>query len=339
MTLYCGIDLHAKNSYLAIIDEKRQRIFKRNVANNRQLILSFLAPYKTELAGVVVESTFNWYWLADALMDEGYRVHLANPCAIQQYAGLKYIDDKHDAFWLAELLSLGILKEGYIYPKEERPVRDLLRKRGHLMKLRTSLLVSLQNTMANVCGAKIPTHHVKVKEDRVSAHLCQHESLALMGQVSKASIDALTAQIKTIEAHVEKLYKMEPGYVGLQSLPGVGKILGLTIMLETGPISRFAQVGNYVSYCRKADSTWKSAEKVKGKGNIKNGNRYLSWAFAEAAEHARMFDTASRNFYTRKVRERNGAVAHSALANKLARAAYYIMRDKVPYEEAKLFGK
>jgi len=338
MTLYCGIDLHAKSSYLAIIDEKRQRIFKRNVANDRQLILSFLAPYKAELAGVVVEATFNWYWLVDTLMEEGYRVHLANVCAIQQYAGLKYVDDKHDAFWLAELLSLGILKEGYIYPKKERPVRDLLRKRGHLMKLRTSLLLSLQNTVANVCGIKVPGHQVKSKEDHVSAHLSQHESLALMGQVSRASIDALTLQIKTIEAHVEKQYRIEPTYAGLQSLPGVGKILGLTIMLETGPIVRFPQVGDYVSYCRKADSTWKSAEKVKGKGNIKNGNRYLSWAFAEAAEHARMFDTASRNFYNRKVHERNAAVAHSALANKLARAAYYIMRDQVPYKEAKLFG-
>ena len=338
MKLYCGIDLHAKSSYLAIIDEKRQRIFKRNVANDRQAILLFLAPYKAELAGVVVESTFNWYWLVDALMEEGYRVHLANVCAIQQYVGLKYVDDKHDAFWLAELLSLGILKEGYIYPKEQRPVRDLLRKRAHLMKLRTSLLISLHNTMANVCGARIPSHHVKGKEDRLSAHLRQHASLALMGQVSKASIDALTLQIKMIDAHVEKQYKIEPTYAGLQSLPGVGKILGLIIMLETGPIGRFPAVGNYVSYCRKADSTWKSAEKVKGKGNVKNGNRYLSWAFAEAAEHARMFDTASRNFYTRKVHQRNGAVAHSALANKLARAAYYIMRDQVPYEEAKLFG-
>lgn len=223
MKLYCGIDLHAKNSYLAIIDEKRQRIFKRNVTNDRQTILSFLDPYKADLAGVVVESTFNWYWLVDALMEEGHTVHLANPCAIQQYKGLKYIDDKHDAFWLAELLSLGILKEGYIYPKEERPVRDLLRKRGHLMKLRTSLLISLHNTMANTCGTKIPSHHVLGKEDRVSVHLCQHESLALMGQVSKACIDALTLQIKTIEAHAERQYKIEPAYVGLLSLPGCGK--------------------------------------------------------------------------------------------------------------------
>jgi transposase len=151
-----------------------------------------------------VESTFNWYWLVDTLMEDGYAVHLANPGAIKQYSGLKYVDDKHDAFWLAELLSLGILKEGYIYPKEERPVRDLLRKRTHLIKLRTSLLVSLHNTMANVLGMKIPSHHVKGRQDRVSGHFSANESLALAGKVSKASIDMLTGQIETIESHVEK---------------------------------------------------------------------------------------------------------------------------------------
>jgi transposase len=335
MPLYCGIDLHAKNSYLAIIDEQRKRVFKRNVTNDRKLILALLDPYRSELQGVVVESTFNWYWLVDALMDDGYTVHLANVSGIQQYEGIKYVDDKHDAFWLAELLSLGILKEGYIYPKEQRPVRDLLRKRGHLMKLRTSLLISLTNTMANVCGVKVPSHRIKGKEDHVSVHLDHDASLALMGQVSKAAIDMLTRQIETIESHVEKQCAFD---TPLLSLPGVGKILGLTILLETGPIGRFPAVGNYVSYCRKAESTWKSSEKVKGRGNRKNGNRYLSWAFAEAAEHARMFDAASRNFYNRKLNERNSPVAHAALANKLSRAAYYIMRDRVPYEEAKLFG-
>jgi len=335
MRLYCGIDLHAKNSYLAIVDEQRKRIFKRNVTNDRKLILTLLDPYRSELQGVVVESTFNWYWLVDTLMDDGYAVHLANVSAIQQYEGIKYVDDKHDAFWLAELLSLGILKEGYIYPKEQRPIRDLLRKRGHLMKLRTSLLVSLTNTMANICGVKVPSHRIKGKEDHVSVHLDHDASLALMGQVSKTAIDMLTDQIKTIESHVEKQCTFD---TPLLSLPGVGKILGLTILLETGPIGRFPAVGNYVSYCRKAESTWKSSEKVKGRGNRKNGNRYLSWAFAEAAEHARMFDSASRNFYNRKLHERNSPVAHAALANKLSRAAYYIMRDRVPYEEAKLFG-
>jgi len=121
MPLYCGIDLHAKNSYWAIVDDQRKRIFKRNVSNDRATVLGFLAPCKSELAGVVVKSTFNSYWLVDSLMDEGCTVNLANPCAIKQYVGLKYVDDKHDAFSLAELLSLGILKEAYIShrrPKE-----------------------------------------------------------------------------------------------------------------------------------------------------------------------------------------------------------------------------
>ncbi len=217
-------------------------------------------------------------------------------------------------------------------------MRDLLRKRSHLIRLRTSLLVSLHNTMANVLGMKIPSHQVKGRQDRVSGHFSANESLSLTGKVSKASIDMLTCQIEVIESHVEKHCKMDPSYAGLLTLPGVGKILGLTIMLETGPIGRFLEVGTSVSYCRKAESIWTSSERVKGKGNTRNGNRYLAWAYSEAAEHARRFDQASRNFYNRKLNERNSPVAHNALANKLARAAYYIMRDHVPYEEEKLFG-
>lgn len=338
MKLYCGIDLHATSSYVAIVDEQRKRIFNRNIRNDPKLILSFLAPYKQELIGIVVESTFNWYWLVDTLMDEGYGVHLANVNAIQQYKGIKHVDDRHDAFWLAELLSLGILKEGYIYPKEQRPVRDLLRKRGHLVRLRTSLIVSLKNTVANAFGTKLAAHRIKGKKDHVNTYDFGNDSFALMGQVSKISIDMLSRQIEAIEEHVYQHCKLNALYSPLMSLPGVGKILGTTIMLETGPIERFAGVGNYVSYCRKAETVWTSSDRVKGRGNRKNGNRYLAWAFSEAADHARRFDTASRNFFNRKLRERNSPVAHSALANKLARAAYYIMRDQVPYEERKLFG-
>ena len=90
------------------------------------MILATLAPYKNDIVGIVVESTYNWYWLVDLLMVAGYTLHLANPTAIQKYSGLKYSDDQHDAFWLAEMLRLGILPVGYIYPKEDRPIRDLL---------------------------------------------------------------------------------------------------------------------------------------------------------------------------------------------------------------------
>jgi transposase len=143
MRLYAGSDLHSSNTYVGIKNENGQRVFKKKLPNDREIILSTLKPYKNDIAGIVVESTYNWYWLVDTLMTEGYTVHLANPAEIKKYTGLKYSDDRDDAFWLAEMLRLGILPEGYIYPREDRPVRDLLRKRMHLMRLRTSLIVSL----------------------------------------------------------------------------------------------------------------------------------------------------------------------------------------------------
>jgi transposase len=248
------------------------------------------------------------------------------------------VDDKHDAFWLAEMLRLGILPEGYIYPKEERPIRDLLRKRRHLVKLRTSLIISLQNIISRNCGVQFRVNEVKrLKEDRVSPLLEGNEDLALAGKASKEMIDQLTRQIRKIETWILQRIELKESYRFLLTLPGVGKILALTIMLDTGPIRRFAQVGNYVSYCRKVSSQWTSNEKSKGKGNPKNGNKYLAWAFSEAAELARRYDAQARAYYNRKMRKTNFMIAHGALAHKLARAAYYLMRDQVAFVPEKLF--
>ena len=338
MKLYSGIDLHSTNSYLAIIDESGKRIFKEKLPNDIHTIAEKLCLYSGSLEGVVVESTYNWYWLVDGLMAEGYALHLANPSAIQKYSGLKHADDKHDAFWLAEMLRLGILPEGYIYPKDERPLRDLLRKRSHLVRLRTSLIISLQNILARNYGLKLKTDDIKcLSENRVYPILSSNEDLALAGQTSKDSIDFLTRQIRAIEAFVEKRIKIKAAYKNLETIPGIGEILGLTIMLETGPVERFEKVGNYASYCRTVSSRWTSNDKTKGKGNKKNGNKYLSWAFSEAAEFARRYDEKARAFYNRKLQKSNFMIAHSALAHKLARAAYYIMRDQVPFSTDKLF--
>jgi transposase len=338
MRLYAGSDLHSSNTYLGIKDEDGKRVFKKKLPNDRELILDALKPYKEQIVGIVVESTYNWYWLVDTLMTEGYKVHLANPAEIKKYTGLKYADDQHDAFWLAEMLRLGILPEGYIYPKEDRPVRDLLRKRMHLVRLRTSLIVSLQNILSRNNGFRLKTSDVKaLAEDRVTPYLAGNEDLALAGTVSKESIDFLTLQIKKIETVVGDRIELRPPYAKLQSVFGIGKILALTIMLETGPVSRFAKVGNYVSYCRKVSSKWLSNDKVKGKGNKKSGNKYLAWAYSEAAEHARRSYTQARTYYNRKMQKTNFMAAHNALAHKLARAAYYVMRDNVVFMPEKLF--
>lgn len=338
MRLYSGFDLHSNNCHLGIIDESGKRIFKKKLDNEPKLILQALQPYRQDLAGIVVESTYNWYWLVDLLIAEEYRVHLANPAAIQVYKGIKHVDDTHDAFWLAEMLRLNILPEGYIYPKETRPIRDLLRKRGHLVRLRTSLIISLQNIVTRNCGVRLKANEIKrFRDDCISPLLADSEDLALAGAVSKESIDFLTRQIRQIERGVESRIDVEGPYRYLLTIPGIGKILALTIMLETGCIERFAKVGNYASYCRKVSSRWSSNGKTKGRGNEKNGNKYLAWAFSEAAELARRFDPQARAFYNRKLQKTQTMVAHGALAHKLARAAYYVMRDQVPFMPEKLF--
>jgi transposase len=133
-------------------------------------------------------------------------------------------------------------------------------------------------------------------------------------------------------------YTVPEIYSKLLSIPGIGTILGLTIMLETGPLSRFPDVGNYVSYCRKVPSKWISNEKAKGKGNKKSGNKYLAWAFSEAAEIARRYHPEPRAFYNRKMQKTNLMIAHSSLAHKLSRAAYCVMRDQVEFNPEKLFA-
>ena len=164
MKVYVGMDLHATNTYVGMVDEENKVLHKQRFRNELPLILAGLDPFKKDIEGVVVESTFNWYWLVDGLMDQGYRVHLANVSAIKQYEGLKQIDDQRSAFWLANLLRLGILPTGYIYPKEERPTRDLLRKRLQLVRHRTSHILSVKNILARNLGLRMKSEDVKKLE-------------------------------------------------------------------------------------------------------------------------------------------------------------------------------
>jgi transposase len=144
MKLYGGIDLHSNNSVIHLIDENGDAVLKKRVTNSLPMILALFEPYADAIEGLVVESTYNWYWLVDGLMEASYKIHLANTAAIQQYSRLKHSDDDSDANWLANMLRLNILPEGYIYPKEERMVRDLLRKRIQLVQQKSLNLLSIQ---------------------------------------------------------------------------------------------------------------------------------------------------------------------------------------------------
>jgi hypothetical protein len=161
MALYSGIDLHGNNNVTLLLDDYDRMIYQKRLPNHLPTILEQLAPFQADIKGVVVESTFNWYWLVDGLMEADYQVHLANSTAIQQYSGLKYTDDHSDARWLAHLLRFGVLPEGYIYPKEQRPLGDLLRKRGHLVEQQTSNVLSIQNIISRNTGIRLRVDQIK----------------------------------------------------------------------------------------------------------------------------------------------------------------------------------
>lgn len=338
MKVYVGMDLHATNTYVGVVDEENKVLHKQRFRNELPLILSGLDPFKKDIEGIVVESTFNWYWLVDGLMAEGYRVHLANVSAIKQYEGLKQIDDKRSAFWLANLLRLGILPTGYIYPKEERPTRDLLRKRLQLVRHRTSHILSVKNILARNLGLRMRSEDVKKITDPEARRFFPDKEMQTAVQSSLGLIRHLQGEIDTIEKMITNKLKIRKEFSRLMTVPGIGKILTLTIMLEVGDIRRFPTVGDYSSYCRCVKSIRTSAGKIIGYGNRRNGNKYLSWAYVEAAQAARRFHEAVRTYYEKKMVRTNRIVAIKALSHKLTRASYYVMRDQVDYDPGRLFG-
>ena len=338
MKLYGGIDLHSNNSVIALLDEEDRVVYQRRVPNDLQQVLGALAPFAEAIEGLVVESTYNWYWLVDGLMAAGYQVHLANTAAIVQYAGLKYCDDESDARWLAKLLRLGLLPEGYVYPKEERPVRDLLRKRSQLVRQHTSHLQSVQNLLARNRGRSLSANEIKRLSYEEVDRLLPDAQLALAVKGSLAVMHTLDGVIALLEKAVKARTRLRPAFRPLLTVSGIGQILGLTIMLETGAIERFAKVGNYASYCRCVGSKRISNGKKKGKGNSKNGNKYLAWAYIEAANFAVRYNPQIKRYYQRKCARTQPIVAIKAVAHKLARACYYILRDQVPFDVNKAFA-
>jgi transposase len=300
-------------------------------------ILEYLAPFKKRIKQVAVESTYNWYWLVDGLQAAGYPVVLANPAGMEQYSGIKHADDRNDAFFLAELLRLKILPTGYVYDAELRPVRDLLRRRLSLVHQRTALMLSFKSLFTRTTGEAMSLSRLKSLAIAEAQELYEHPANQLIAGLQVRHIGQLNESIAQIEKAVLKVARELPYYPRLQTLPGVGIILGLTITMETGDIKRFAGPGQFASYCRAVDSTRLSNGKRKGENNRKCGNKYLAWAFVEAANFARRYDEQCRQWYDRKAAKTRTVIATKALACKLAKAAWHLMAEEKDYEAKRMF--
>ena len=336
--MYSGIDLHSNNSVVAVIDEADRVVAQKRLPNDLTKVVGFLGRWKGELAGVVVESTYNWYWLVDGLQDAGFHVHLANTAAIKQYDGLKHSGDETDARHLAHLLRLGILPTGTILPREHRAVRDLARKRMQLVHSRTMHILAVENIMTRQLGARMTSNQIKRLAAATSTRWRLPPTLGWRSRPTSPSSPRSQEQIAVLEKRLQERVRPRAQYGLLTSVPGIGETLATVIILETGPIDRFAEVGHFASYARCVDSVRTSNRKKKGEGNVKNGNKYLAWAFVEAANFARRYCAEANRFHARKKAKTNNVVATKALAHKLARASYHILKEGKPFDVTRCFA-
>jgi transposase len=208
MIYYAAIDLHSNQSTLVMIDQEDRQVLKKRFPNDLEMILYTLSFYHEQLFGIAVESTYNWYWLVDGLMEAGHHVELVNPSEVRTYEGLKEQNDWTEAFWLAHLLRLGILPTGYIYPRQTRGLRDLLRKRLRLVSQRTAHILSLEGLYSRCCGRQISAHQVR----QVEGEAFGDPYWAQSARSSQRVLESLDEEIQTIEKQVDQAVEKECNY-------------------------------------------------------------------------------------------------------------------------------
>lgn len=338
LEVYVGADLHSSNILLSLADNTGTEIIKKRVKSNINDIDKVLSPFKSQIKVIGVESTFNLYWFVDGLNDLGYNVKLGNPAKMKQYAGIKVTNDYTDARWLAEQLRLGIFPECYVYPKELRPVRDALRCRQLHVRRKIQAFLSFNGLLARYGYTETKAKDALKNwtyDDIENAFQDQFLCKELWVLIKSTRFSA--EQIKYLEDLVRSFIKSTWQYKRIQQLPGIGDILGMTIVLETGDFNRFRNAGCYASYCRTVKSVRISNDKKKGQNNRKNGNKYLAYAFVEAANFAIMHYPQIQAWYDRKKKRTNNIVARKALASKLAKATWHVMQKK-DFDMKMMFG-
>jgi transposase len=337
----CGIDLHARQMYICLVDRQGKILIHTNIKNNDfGHFLKLVEPYRHSLT-VCSECMFGWYWLADACMDAGFTFVLAHALYLTAIHGGKNKNDRIDSAKIAHLLRSNLIPIAYVYPKSMRPTRALLRQRIFFVCSRAELLTRIQS------------HQLAYNRAPVRQHANQRDlwEQVLLAQESHPSHQfILTSQVAIIRSYDDQIHQLEQrilqitktersrDFVLLQSVPGIGLSLGLTILYEIGDISRFATVNDFLSYCRLVKGTVASAGKIKGLRGAKLGNPYLRWAFGEAAVIAKR-DHLVIGPLAQSLEDRMGGnkfKANTVLAIKIARAVYFMLKNKTVFDPERL---
>lgn len=339
---YCGIDLSARESHLCVVDDNLSIHLQMKAANELPLISDLLLPFMPNLQ-IVVESTFNWYWLVDGLQSQGFDLCLAHTLGLSLITHAKVKTDRRDAFTLAKLLRASLIPRAYIYPASTRPTRDLLRRRLKLVRLRAQEYGSLRQLLLRQGILSTSRNQIKLADDEDLKAWFSHPIVRTGASQQLERIELLSRQIAQLERQALDLSKQEDDYKRLLEVSGIGRILALTILYEIGEISRFKSVRHFSSYCRLVPGVAQSGAVSRRGRASKQGNAYLKSAFNQAAVVAvRSYPAIKRCYQRHLQRHRGGArklVAYNVIAHKLAQAVYVVLKEGVAYKQELLFGE
>jgi transposase len=337
----CGIDLHARQMYVCVMDRQGKKLVHTNVKDNDfAFFLKLVQPYRHSLT-VCCECMFGWYWLADACLEAGLSFVLAHALYVRAIHGGKNKNDRIDSEKLTHLLRSNLIPPAYLYPATLRPVRALLRQRVCYVWRRSELLARIYSHQ--LAYNRIPVRQSRRNRDPWKERFLAQEDHPLRRialQNDWAMIVQYDTQISALELDLLRVTKECAGrdYALLQSVPGIGRSLGLTILYEIGSIDRFPTVKDFLSYCRLVKGTVASAGKIKGLRGAKLGNPYLRWAFGEAAVIAKRDHAIIGPLAQRLEAQMNGNKfkANTVLAIKLARAVYFMLKNKTVFDPERL---
>jgi len=341
MKYYCGIDLHTRDSVLCVIDGKDRIHLREKVPNCIFTIVEILDQFSPKPA-VVVEATLNWYWLVDGLQDHGFNVKLTHTYGLRMITGAKVKTDQRDAFTLARLLRLDAIPEAYIYPEEKRPVRDLLRRRAKMVGLRAEAYTSIRTRLLQNGLYGFSQNAIKKLDALEICEMISHPVIQADMLHELERIAFYSREIEKMEKMVLGSVTKEPLFELLQTIPGVGKILALTIYYEAGQIERFGSAKQFCSYARVVPGVAQSSSVTRrGKGS-KQGNPHLKWAFMQAASISVRYYPKVRKFREKHMARRRSKakrlISMSIVAHKLAIAAYHVMKGRLPFREELMFA-
>ena len=333
---YCGIDLHARLLYVCILDQEGKTLVHKEISAKPELLLDILEPYIGNIV-VGVECMHCWYWVADFCEELKVDFILGHALYMKAIHGGKAKNDRIDSYKIAKLMKGGNFPLAYVYPKEMRATRDLLRRRSKIVRHGAHLKAHVANTTSQY---NLPPNKVNLK------NICAREQIRTTFpdkvvqknvDLDMAILDCYASELSKIEWFIEQQAKKHKpvGYQILRSIPGIGRILGLTIIYEIGNISRFTSVQKFASYSRLVKCKAESAGKSYGTQGNKIGNAHLKWAFSEAAVLYLRGNKKAQNYLLKLQKRMSKAKALSALAHKIGRCVYYMLVNEKVFDESK----